>query len=147
MKATCRALALALEKRRRLRTAWAARNRGMLVVADRYPQALISGFNDGPLLHELAKADSPLLRRLAAWEAAPYEWAQHHPPDLVIRLDVSPEVADRRKPETGSAEVKRRVDAVRSLRFGGDAAVVTVNADRELEQVQRDVRAAVWRNL
>ena len=48
------ALALAVEKRSKMRRARRARNRGMLVLCDRYPQTKILGFNDGPLLAGLA---------------------------------------------------------------------------------------------
>jgi len=60
-------LALAIEKRRKLRAAWRARNLGMVVLTDRYPQAQIAGFNDGPLLAHWADHPSGWRRRLARW--------------------------------------------------------------------------------
>jgi thymidylate kinase len=93
------ALVLALEKRRRLMQVWRARNRGLVVVCDRYPQNQIMGFADGPLLDRWQYARSPWLRMLARWEATPYAWAQAHAPDLVLKLRVTPGVAVRRKPE------------------------------------------------
>jgi hypothetical protein len=141
------ALVLSLEKRRRLRTSWKARNRGLLVVSDRYPQAQIAGFNDGPLLSHLASHRRPLLRRIARWERRPYEWAERYPPDVVIKLVVSQETALRRKPDTGADEVGRRVAALRALRYGPPAAVVEIDADQAVDRVIRDAAQAVWAHI
>lgn len=138
------ALALSLEKRRKLQASWRARNLGMIVITDRYPQAQLAGFNDGPLLRDCATHRSRILRALARWEAVPYAWAERHAPDLVIRLQVAPETALRRKPETGRAEVERRVDAIRRIGFGPGTAVVDIDAGRPLDEVRRDVRRLVW---
>jgi len=141
------ALVLSFEKRERLARAWRARDRGMIVIADRYPQVQLAGFNDGPLLDDLSRSRNGLLRRLARWEAAPYRRADDQPPDLLVRLDVSVDVAERRKPETGRSEIERRVTAVRSLRYRAGAAVVDVDADRPAAEVFRQVRTAIWHNL
>lgn len=141
------ALVLAFEKRGRLERAWRARDRGMIVIADRYPQMQLAGFNDGPLLSDLSESSNALLRRLARWESEPYRRADAQPPDMVVRLNVSPEVAERRKPETGRAEIERRVRAVRSLRYRDGAAVVNVDADRPVAEVFQQVRTAIWHNL
>ena len=138
------ALALSLEKRRRLRTAWKARNRGLLVVSDRYPQAQVLGFNDGPLLSHLASHRLSILRTVARWERVPYEWAERYAPDLVIKLVVSPETALRRKPDTGAAEVQRRVEVLRALRYAPPTDVVEIDADQPVEGVIRDAARAVW---
>jgi hypothetical protein len=138
------ALVLSLEKRGRLRSAWRARNRGLLVVSDRYPQAQIEGFNDGPLLSHLSAHRLTILRRLARWERVPYEWAERYPPDLVIKLIVSPEMALRRKPETGTDEVQRRVEALRTLQWAPPTRIVEIDADQPAERVFREVAQAVW---
>src|SRR5690606_38832570 len=44
------AISLVMEKRSRLLKVVRARNKGMIVVCDRYPQNQFAGFNDGPLL-------------------------------------------------------------------------------------------------
>jgi hypothetical protein len=43
-------LALAYERRGKLRILTRARNRGLVVVCDRYPQNQFQDFNDGPML-------------------------------------------------------------------------------------------------
>ena len=138
-----RGLTVAREKNNRLDSAWKARNRGMVVIGDRYPQNQIMGYNDGPLLSDLSKYDSRLLRYIAERERLPYRNAEKNQPDLVIKLDVSKEVALSRKPETGEDRVVDKIEAVRSLEFK-HAEVVTINAEQELDEVVKEVKRAVW---
>ncbi len=140
------ALSLAHEKSDRLASAWQARSLGMMVLADRYPQTQVSGFNDGPLLTGLGESSGGMARWAAARELTTYEWAARQPPDLVIRLNVSPAVAVARKPEMTVEEVTRRVAAVRSLTFPG-ARIVDLDADQPLEVVLRQAKWAVWEIL
>ena len=140
------ALTLAVEKRRKLRASWHARRRGMIVLTDRYPQAQLPGFNDGPLLAHLATHRNAALRALARFEAAPYRWAARHPPDLIVKLTVTRDTATRRKPDTGTHEVERRIAAIRTLAFPG-ATIVQIDADRPLEDVLHDVEEAVWSHV
>jgi len=137
-------LSLAREKSRRLQSAWRARSLGMLVLADRFPQTQVLSFNDGPLLADLQQSGGRLARWSASREARAYQWANRYPPDLVIRLNVSPAVAVARKPEMTPEEVARRVEAVRSMTFGEGAKVVDLDADRPLEDVLREVKWIVW---
>lgn len=141
------ALVLSLEKRQKLRAAWMASNRGALVIADRYPQAQVVGFNDGPLLHRWMNHPNPLLRSLARWEAAPYEWAEACPPDLVFRLNVSAEAALKRKSSTSWDEVQRRIAAVRSITFRPPAITIEIDADLPYDQVRRVVLKEIWEHL
>jgi hypothetical protein len=141
------ALVLALEKRQNLRRAWRARNRGIVVVCDRFPQNQVMGFNDGPLLHRWSRSSSGLLRALARWESAPYRWAEAHPPQLVIKLHVSPEVAVARKPEMHVEEIQRRIGALVSLRYPAGTRVVDLDADRRWEAVLLDCKMRVWESL
>jgi len=141
------ALVLALEKRQTLRRAWRARSRGITVVCDRYPQNQVMGFNDGPLLHGWSRSASGLRRALARWESAPYRWADAHPPRLVIKLHVSPEVAVVRKPGMRAEEIQRRIGALVSLRYATGTRVVDLDADRPWEAVLLDCKTRVWEIL
>src|SRR6266508_3511029 len=93
------ALTLSFEKRAKLRRMIRARNRGLIVICDRYPQSQVPGFNDGPLLAHWGQHSWALCRALARWEARPYDDAALDPPDLVIKLVLAPEVALTRRPE------------------------------------------------
>jgi hypothetical protein len=138
------ALALSFEKRGKLRRMIRARNRGMIVICDRYPQAEVPGFNDGPLLDHWRQNSWAVCRALAAWEAKPYIEARLDPPDLVIKLMATPEVALMRRPEMSLEEVSRRLQVVESLQFPLTTRVVELNADDSLEEVALAAKQFVW---
>jgi hypothetical protein len=141
------ALVLSREKRVRLRRAARARNLGMIVVCDRYPQNQVMGFNDGPLLSHLLDHRSALLRALARWEAVPYRAAEASPPDLVIKLHVTPEIALKRKPDMDLPEVLRRIEAVKALIYAPSCHVADIDADAPLGAVLSRVKQSVWQEL
>ncbi|NIX78089.1 hypothetical protein [Microvirga terricola] len=138
------ALTLSLEKRGKLRRMTRARNRGMIVVCDRFAQADIPGFNDGPLLAHWRRSRWRICRALAVWEAKPYADAKLDPPDLVIKLNVTPEVALGRRPEMSLEEIRRRVQAVQSFRFQEPARVVEIGTDVPLDEVALAAKRLVW---
>ena len=140
-----RGLVLARERKIKLRNSWRAKSRGLVVLGDRYPQNQIMGFNDGPLLDNLLDSSSWLLRVLARRERSVYQSTTDCPPELVIKLDVSPEVARDRKPEMPIAQLERRVEAIESLEF--DTDVVVVDAEQPLEDVLLEVKRHVWEQL
>ncbi len=136
------AAVVAREKRTKLLAARRAASRGLVVVTDRYPQNEIRGFNDGPLLTRLAWAPSWLRR----WEASAYALAQRLPPDLVIKLIVTPETAARREPDMDPTVIEKRIEAIPRLAFPG-AHIVSINAEQPLADVIRAVKQEIWRVL
>lgn len=141
------ALSLSLEKRAKHQRMIRARNRGLVVICDRYPQDQTKGFNDGLLLSGLAESRWRGLRALARWEATPYREAHRHPPDLVVKLLASPQVALSRRPDMSIDEIKRRIEAVRGMSFPETTSVIEIDADRPLEEVVRKVRNLIWQAL
>lgn len=138
------ALSLAAEKRGKLKRLVRARNRGLVVICDRFPQNQTKGFNDGPLLDGYRDDDSGWLKKAALWEAGAYDLAAATPPDLVIKLVPSTETAMERRPELPREEIQRRIDAVLGFKFAKPAKVVEINADQPLEDVIREVRSVIW---
>jgi hypothetical protein len=136
------ATVVALEKRIKLLAASRGASRGLIVVADRYPQNEILLFNDGPLLHRLKWAPSWLRR----FEAAAYDLAHRLPPDLVIRLEVIPETTAKREPDMDPSVIRERIEAIKRLAFPG-AHIVGVDAQQPLAQVIRAVKHEIWRLL
>ena len=116
-----------------------------IVICDRYPQCQVMGFNDGPLLSHWLGHHNKLLKYIANWESTPYRWAEIYPPDLVIKLNVTPEVALKRKQhEMSIKEISLRVETIKKLSFPHEIKVVTVNADKPVEQVLMEVKQLVW---
>jgi thymidylate kinase len=141
------AISLALEKRARMRSVVRARNRGMAVVCDRYPQIQVMEFNDGPLLAAWLDHSRFWRRRLARWELEVYRAATRTAPDLAFKLSVDADVARQRKPEVSAAEVRRRLSALARIDYGPSCRIVEVDASRPLDRVLADVKRNVWRCL
>jgi hypothetical protein len=140
-------LALARERRSRLALARRARNLGMVVICDRFPQSQVLGFNDGPRLGGWRDDASPILRALAQRELTSYRAAASSPPDLVLKLHVAAEIAVRRKPEMTQEWIAERAEAIRGLRFPPATRVMDIDANQPLEQVLLQVKRAIWEHL
>jgi hypothetical protein len=113
-----------------------------VVIADRYPQDQILSYNDGPLLPRLRAAPGWLRR----FEARAYALARRLPPDLVIRLDATPEVLARREPDMDRAVLTARVEALGQLTFPA-VPLVAIDATRPLDEVIRRAKRELWRHL
>jgi thymidylate kinase len=135
------------EKRGKLRRLRRARNRGMIVICDRFPQAETPGFNDGPLLAHWREHKWRVCRSLAAWEGQPHAAAAQTHPDLVIRLIAPPHVAQQRRPEMSLAELARRIQAVQGMKFPATTSVVEIDTDRPLDEIAKAAKSVVWRLL
>jgi hypothetical protein len=141
------ALSLAREKRRRLRLALRARNLCVVAICDRFPQNQIMGFTDGPLLDPWSDSRSTLLRMAARRERVAYTAATLSPPDMVIKLNVTPEVALARKPDMLADALPRRIEAIHQLTFPPQTRVVEIDANQPLPDVLLQVKRAVWEAL
>jgi hypothetical protein len=141
------ALVLAREKAGRLRAAERARQRGLVVVCDRFPQSQVLGFNDGPLLSPWLDHPSLVRRRLAEWELGVYRSASRLAPDLALKLDISPTVAISRKPDMALEECARRRAAVAALDWGPRCEHLVIDAEQPLEKVLLEVKRAIWARL
>ncbi|HYM57159.1 MAG TPA: hypothetical protein VES79_04285 [Solirubrobacteraceae bacterium] len=142
------ALALAREKRAKLRMAMRARERGFIVICDRYPQTQVDGVNDGPLLWRWRESDTRLKRAAARWEREIYELAADISPDIVVRLVVTPETAAERRPTDDLRELTFRTQLVQDLRFeSARYGVIDVDADVGLESVILEVKRRLWSGI
>jgi hypothetical protein len=133
---------LAVEKRGKLRRARRAADRGLVVIADRYPQDQIVSFNDGPLLPRLASVP----RWLRDFEMGSYRLARRLAPDLVIKLMATQQVLETREPTMNRDVIRQRLSELSLLSFP-TSEVLTVDATQPLADVLRDVKRAVWRLL
>lgn len=139
------ALALAWEKSKRLKCVAKARNNGMLVIADRYPQVSVPGYNDGPLLGKYTQSESRLLRFFCRWEYAIYKSAYANPPDLTIKLMVPLHVALVRKPEMTEADILAKQTAVRLIEYGTRSVVI--HTDCTIQQSAGEIMGHIWNEI
>jgi len=139
------ALALAREKRSKLRMVVRARERGFIVICDRYPQTQADGVNDGPLLWTWRESTARLKRALARWEDGIYNLAATVPPDVVVRLLVTQETAAARRPGDDPRELAFRTQLVMNLRFDNAAyGVIDIDAEDDLDAVVLEVKRRLW---
>lgn len=116
--------------------------RGVLVVADRYPQAEIPGFRyDGPGL-TVDRTSSWLVHKLAAREQKLYEWMAGYKPALVIRLNIDADTAHQRKPDHSLSELRDKISVMPRLAFNG-ARVCEIDARAPYADVLAAALAAV----
>ncbi len=143
---TLYALSLALEKRQAIKRAVRARNRGMVVVCDRFPQNQIMGYNDGPLLADSIGRGFPW-GHAARLEQRLLSVFSVVCPDLVFKLNVSEAVAAQRKADTPRDMIQRKIGAVRAMEFGPSCDVLELDADQPLDDISLAVKTAVWQRL
>lgn len=136
------AMILAIEKRSKLTSAQRGAQRGLLVIADRYPQDQIADYNDGPLLQRLPRAP----RWMRRFETRSYARARLVEPDLVLKLIVSPSTLACREPDMAGPVIRSRVDSVKQLEFPG-SRVVCIDAEQSLPLVTGIIKHEVWRLL
>lgn len=132
--------AFALRRFRRFRRMTRLREEGHTIIADRFPQLAVPGPMDGPGLAAARKGG--LVGLLAASERRMFERMVAQAPDLVLRLNVSLEVAAARKPDHRFTSLARKVADVPRLQFGS-APIVELDAEEPLEQVIARAHAAI----
>lgn len=136
------AITLAKEKKKKLRQVTKARNAGMLVLLDRYPQVETPGFNDGPLLGRYLENGHGLLYCIAKWELGIYKSAAYNPPDMTIKLVVPTEVAIIRKPEMTKEEIENKKKVVMAMELSPISHIIDTSV--ELTKSVGRVMNEIW---
>lgn len=137
------AVTLASEKKSKLREMTKARNSGMLVLVDRYPQTINPGYSDGPLLTRYLSKRGGLLKSIAQWEYNIYDSASRNMPDLMLKLMVPTEVAIARKPEMTAEEIDNKKTAVRAMNAG--LRCVEVDTSCAMNESLSKIMAEIWK--
>ena len=107
------------------------------------PAELAGGFGLPEALPLEGSIEDRFLRRL---EARAYALSRRLPPDLVIKLMVSPPTAKRREPNMDLEVICDRVASMERLAFPG-ARVVCVDAEQPLSVVIGKIKREIWRQL
>lgn len=137
------AITLTNEKKTKIRQQTKARNNGLIVLTDRYPQTLYPGCSDGPLLSKYE--GKGLLGKIADWEHRVYESAAMNPPDLTVKLIVPTAVAIERKPEMTAEEIDTKKSIVMGLKLSDNTLVV--DTSRPFEETRAEIMEAIWNIL
>lgn len=138
----------ATSKYRSIRRAYRLRNKGYIVLVDRYPQNQIVGINDSPRIGVLLKNESNngIVNHFRRIEENAFNKMALISPDVVIKLCVSPEVAQSRKPDHNLEYIKSKSEIVNKLWFP-EAKTYDINADVDLAEVQKTMKRIIWENI
>lgn len=106
-------------RERRMRLLKKRSESGVLVIAERFPQAEIAGFHyDGPGI-AVERSSSRLVRNIARREQRLYERITVLRPALIIRLTIDPDTAYARKPDHPLAELRDKTSLMPLIHYNG----------------------------
>jgi thymidylate kinase len=140
------AFVIAREKLKNLNRMHKARNKGMLVICDRFPQNQIMGYNDGPLLHQFSSSSNPLFRMVSKKESCIYADAENNPPDIVFKLIADAKVVEERKPnETPFHILEEKIKGIKELNYAKSCKVISIDASQPLIKVLEIIKGEIWK--
>ncbi|MBT0728198.1 thymidylate kinase [Rosenbergiella australiborealis] len=125
----------------RFRNMLKLRQQGRIILADRYPHLQVPGAYDSLTL-PTTPSKNPFINWIAKRELKAFKWMTHHHPDLVIKLNVSLDVACARKPDHRREALSKKIEITPKLDFGGKK-IINVDADQPLAQVLAQVDKSV----
>lgn len=137
--------AFTLRRVRRYRRMMALRRKGVIIIADRYPQLDTHSAPDSPDMTVTAQGNR-FVRWLAQREQSVFEWMTGYVPDLVIRLNVDLDTAFARKPDHPRESLARKISVLPQLTYSG-APIIEIDASQPLDQVLAAVKVAVTHTL
>lgn len=122
------------------------KERGSIVLTDRYPQNQFSGINDGPLMRE-KEFSCKFCRNLRNYENRVYKLIEErYYPDMVIKLNISPEIAFSRKKELNKETLQKKAAIINDLIFD-ESIVVNIDASQPKDKVILEIKQEIWKNL
>ncbi|MEX2514715.1 MAG: hypothetical protein WD335_01125 [Candidatus Paceibacterota bacterium] len=143
----CFAIFLALSKYRKLKNAYRLRNSGNVILADRYPTNRTSfGSSDGPMIDEKYVTNF-LTRTFFTLENKIYRSIREkYDPDVVIRLNISPSEAIKRKPNHNISDLNKKHKILNCADFG-NSKVVNVDSTKDLETLLLKIKNILWKMI
>jgi hypothetical protein len=130
------------KRQRRFEDLLEMRQRGIVIVTDRYPQIETPGLHDGPILAGVAT--SPILARIKAEEHEIYAAMAAYVPSLVIRLSIDIDTAMARKPDHDRALVAMKIQSLPAITFNNAPMLdldATMDYGEELSRAEAAVNA------
>lgn len=133
------------DKRRKLYRMNIARNNGYIVIADRYPN-VDPALSDSPNLSHWKDSSNIIKRKISQIESYPYMIAHQYPPDVVIKLEITPETAADRKGENTLSRAEKRIAQVNEIEIN-DVDIVSIDATQDLEEVISESMSIIWKSV
>jgi thymidylate kinase len=146
-----RKIMLAHERYRLLRTVYQQSRNGKLIISDRYPSDVVGAIDGATFRDEAIKSERSFVKRfLMQWERSIYR--KICPPDLVLQLTVSVEMAvmrNRTRDNKGGQTteyVRTRHSMLLTPEFY-HSPVIQLSTDRDFEETLLEVKHEVWKHL
>lgn len=148
-----RAVTLAWDRRNLLLKSWRAAAKGDIVICDRYPSNVVGAMDSPRLKEDLDGAGR--FTSIYNWAARleKHLYKQIPPPDIVVRLQVSVDIAKERsrlrnKPGEEPAEyIEARHRHASAWQRSDTARVFDIDTDQPLAKTMLDVKEIIWRSL
>ena len=146
-------LSIALTRYRRYVAARRKAAQGSIVICDRYPlegiHRVMRGVRppmDGPRIAWMCRGEETdgVTAHLSRLEQSIYE--RINPPDYLILLHVSANVALQRKPDHTPEEIEPKIQAVERMDRQG-LQIIDIDADQPFERTSLQTKSALWNIL
>ena len=122
---------------------------GGICILDRYPQIESPGQNDGPKI-ELYKqyfGNKYFYKRSVKKEQKYLSIIKEIKPDIVFRLNISPEMTLKRKDEIKDVNwAKEKIEQLKKITFQG-SNIYEINTEQPYEDEILEIKKIIWRNL
>ena len=143
-------LFIGLDRYRRQFVGWQQALQGSIVIYDRYPltaiHAVMNGKPmDGPHIAAEALGQQDKITRLLS-EREQKIYQKIRPPDYILRLHVSPEVSQQRKPDHSFEMIKAKSQALEQMDQTG-LNIIDIDADAPFEEVLLQIKKNLWHVL
>ncbi len=123
------------------------REKGVVVITDRYPQDQFFGINDGLNISETGAAALDVLNGLMAKkERKLLSRILRIQPSFLIKLSIPVEVSRQRKQDSAVDQIERKIRIVEELHYAG-AEERTIDSSGNINSTKTAVRNAVWEYL
>lgn len=132
------ALCIGMEKQSRLKKAKRLKDKGVLVLFDRFPQNQFYGYNDGPLLTKTINSKNVIFRAIGDFEKKLYSPSNDKFPDIIIKLVADPKTLMKRR-EMSLEEINTKQNGILGLNFENKSPIVEVNANMSIEEVTSEI--------
>ena len=136
--------AFVLRRSKRFRRMIRLRRAGNMILTDRFPQVERAIAIDGLQLEKARKTG--MIGWLGRSERQRFDAMVTQLPDLMLRLNVSLDVAFARKPDHRYESLKRKITNLSLLNYQG-APIVEIDADAPLEEVLTKAKDAIAQML
>jgi len=138
------AVSLASEKKSKLNQVKKAKERGAIVITDRYPQVQNIGFNDGPIVPRADENSSFIKIYITSYIYRCYNYSSIIKPDLVVKLVGDPaELYLRRSDEMSKEDIAFKQEGVVGLDFDKTTKVLEVDACFSKEEVTKKIMSEI----